>query len=149
MANIKTITVFLVDDNALYLKNLERFFSSKPYYNLVSFSTGELCLEALSLNPDIVILDYHLDGIVKNSINGLETLIRIRSVNPHIPVVMLSGETDLEVVKKCMIHDASEFIIKSDICFARLREIITTIFIDKQSDECLILRLKKEMALTV
>jgi CheY-like chemotaxis protein len=39
-----------------------------------TYPTGELCIANLSNNPDVVILDYQLDGIVVNAMNGLETL---------------------------------------------------------------------------
>jgi len=142
----KTITVFLVDDNALYLKTLEATFRSKEYYNIFTFATGELCLEKLSLKPDIIILDYYLNGILKDAINGLETLVKIRLVDPHVPIVILSVENDIEVAKNCIKHKASEFIVKGDISFARLREIITSIFIDKRSEKNLIQHLNKAIA---
>jgi two-component system OmpR family response regulator len=132
MSETKQITIFLVDDNALYLKNLELTFSSKPYYNVQTFATGELCLEQLHQKPDIIVLDYYLNSISKQAINGLETLIQIRALDQQVPVIMLSEETSAEVAANCMKHRANEFIIKGDISFARLREIITTIFIDKQ-----------------
>ena len=130
----KAITIFLVDDNALYLKNLELSFSSKPYYNVKTFSTGELCLENMKLKPDIIILDYYLNSVEKEAINGLEILKKIRAINSDLPVVMLSVETSNEIAKSCLEHNANEFIIKSDICFARLREIITTVLKDKQHE---------------
>ena len=146
MVASKIITVFLVDDNALYLKNLELSFSSKPYYNIITFATGELCLEKLSLKPDIIILDYYLNSIKKDAINGLETLIKIRAINPEVPVIMLSVETNTDVAKNCLDHQANEFIIKSDISFARLREIITTVFLDKQEKGNIMSRLNKVMS---
>jgi two-component system OmpR family response regulator len=130
----KTITIFLVDDNALYLKNLEIAFTSKPYYKIVTFATGELCLEQMALKPDLIILDYYLNSIQKDSINGLEILKKIRVINSEVPVVMLSVETNPVIAQNCLDHDANEFIIKSDICFARLREIITAVLIDKQHE---------------
>lgn len=140
---MRKVNIFLVDDNALYLTNLEIAFGSKEYYNITKFATGELCLEKLSLNPDIIILDYYLNSVVTNAINGLETLIRIRAVNPLVPVIILTGEEDLEVRKNCMEHKATKYIIKSDISFARLREIITKIFIDKSEDQNLIMHLNE------
>jgi DNA-binding NarL/FixJ family response regulator len=132
MTDSRIITIFFVDDNALYLKDLELSFSAKPYYNIIAFPTGELCLEKLALKPDIIILDYYLNSVKENAINGLETLKKIRAVDTTVPVVMLSDEKDPEVANNCMIHRATEYIIKSSISFARLREIITTVFIDKQ-----------------
>jgi DNA-binding NarL/FixJ family response regulator len=76
--------------------------------------------------------------VKQDAINGLETLIKIRAIDPLVPVIMLSVETDKEVAKNCIEHQATEFIIKSDISFARLREIITTVFIDKPVKENLI-----------
>jgi len=37
----------------------------------------------------VIILDYHLDGIDKSAINGIETLDKIKAINPDIPVIML------------------------------------------------------------
>ncbi len=135
------INIFLVDDNALYLMNMELSFGSKPYYNISRFATGELCIENLSSKPDIIILDYYLNSVVPDAINGLETLVRIRQVNPLVPVIILTGEEDPEIKANCLKHKATEYIIKSDISFARLREIITRIFLDKSAQEDLITHL--------
>ncbi len=143
MGKKETITIFLVDDNALYLKDLEISFSSKSYYNVRTFATGELCLEKLSLKPDIIVLDYYLNSISENAINGLETLIKIRKINSHVPIIMLSVEDNPKVAIDCLNHNANEFIIKSEISFARLREIITSIFLDKQNDKDLISHFSK------
>ncbi|MES2592856.1 MAG: response regulator [Bacteroidota bacterium] len=142
------IIIFLVDDNALYLKDLEIAFSSKPYYNVITFATGELCLEKLYLKPDIIVLDYYLNSVKKDAINGLETLTKIRSVNLEIPVIILSTETNVEIVQNCLKHKANEFIIKDAVSLARLREIITTVFIDKQVKENTISHISKEITRT-
>ncbi len=130
----KTITIFLVDDNALYLKDLEIAFTSKPYYKIVTFATGELCLEQMALKPDLIILDYYLNNVKPDALNGLEILKKIRAINSDVPVVMLSVETSPVIAQNCLDHNANEFVIKSDICFARLREIITTVLLDKQHE---------------
>jgi two-component system OmpR family response regulator len=143
MANSRIITVFLVDDNALYLKNLELSFKSKPYYNTKSFTTGELCLEALPSKPDIIILDYHLNSVVPEAKNGLEILTKIRAIDQHVPIVVISGDEKPELANSCSEHEAVEFIIKDDVSFAKLREIITHVFLDKQEKENLISHLKR------
>ena len=120
--------LFLVDDDALFLKSLEIEFGDNTESVIQTYATGELCLENLSQNPDVVILDYHLDSVDKNAINGLETLDRIKKANQGIPVVMLSSQDKIEVAVNCMKHQAYDYIVKSETAFIRLQKTITTIF---------------------
>ena len=79
MKNENKIKLFLVDDDALFLKSLEIEFLQHADFTIETFATGELCMENLSHNPDVIILDYHLDGIDKNAMNGMETLDKIKA----------------------------------------------------------------------
>ena len=85
-------------------------------------------MENLSHNPDVIILDYHLDGIDKNAMNGIEILDKIKAFKPDIPVVMLSCQDKIEVAVNCMKHQAFDYIVKSETAFIRLQKAITTIF---------------------
>jgi len=73
-------------------------------------------------------LDYYLDSIEKNAINGLETLDKIKAFNKDIPVIMLSSQDKIEVAVNCMKHQAFDYIVKSETAFLRLQKAITTIF---------------------
>jgi len=128
MTEDKKILLFLVDDDPLFLKELEIEFTQNTGSSIRTFSTGELCLKELALNPDIIILDYHLDDVEKRAINGLETLDRIKAVNPKIPVIMLSSQDKIEVAVNCMKHQAFDYFVKSETAFIRLQKAITTIF---------------------
>lgn len=128
MKNENKIKIFLVDDDALFLKSLEIEFLENADFTIETYSTGELCLENISHNPDVIILDYQLDGIVKNAMNGLETLDKIKAFNPQIPVIMLSSQDKIEVAINCMHHKAFDYVVKSETAFVRLQKIISTIF---------------------
>lgn len=128
MIDKNKILLFLVDDDALFLKSLEIEFTDKTESVIKTFTTGELCLENISQNPDIIILDYCLNSIDRNAINGLETLDRIKTANQTIPVVMLSSQDKIEVAVNCMKHQAFDYIVKSETAFIRLQKTITTIF---------------------
>ncbi len=121
------IKLFLVDDDAVFLKLLSIELQTATDYIVETFSTGEECLEHLDEHPHVIVLDYHLDGIVKNAMNGLETLDKIKSYNPDIPVVMLSSQDKIEVAINCMHHYAFDYVVKSETAFLRLQKIITTI----------------------
>jgi DNA-binding NtrC family response regulator len=122
------ILLFLVDDDALFLKSLEIEFTDNTESIIKTFPTGELCLENISQNPDVIILDYYLNSVDKNAINGLETLDRIKTANQTIPVIMLSSQDKIEVAVNCMKHQAFDYIVKSETAFIRLQKTITTIF---------------------
>jgi len=135
MSKENKVLLFLVDDDKVFLKSLEIEFLEHADFIIETFETGELCLENLSLNPDIIILDYLLDGIVKNAMNGIETLDKIKAFNPDIPVVMLSGQDKIEVAINCMHHRAFDYVVKSETAFIRLQKIITTIFKYKKMEK--------------
>lgn len=129
------IKLFLVDDDAVFLKSLEIEFLQHADFVIETFATGELCIENLKHNPDVIILDYFLDGIDKNAINGLETLDKIKAFNPDIPVVMLSSQDKIDVAINCMHHRAFDYVVKSETAFVRLQKIITTIFRYKKMEK--------------
>ena len=122
------IKLFLVDDDAVFLKSLEIEFLQQADFLIETFATGESCIGNLSKNPDVIILDYHLDGIDKNAMNGIETLDKIKAFNPDIPVVMLSSQDKIDVAISCMHHRAFDYVVKSETAFVRLQKIITNIF---------------------
>jgi len=128
MNNQKKVKLFLVDDDALYLKSLELEFLDHGDFDIETFATGELCLENLSHNPDVIILDFLLDGIDKNAMDGIQTLDQIKAINPDIPVVMLSGQDKIDVAVSCMHHLAYDYVVKSETAFFRLQKIISAIF---------------------
>ena len=129
------IKLFLVDDDAVFLKSLEIEFLHHADFIIETFATGELCMENLSHNPDVIILDYHLDGIDKSAMNGIETLDKIKKYNPDIPVVMLSSQDKIDIAINCMHHRAFDYVVKSETAFVRLQKIITTIFRYKKMEK--------------
>lgn len=122
------IKLFLVDDDGLFLKLLKIEFLQNEDFDVETFATGELCVANLSNAPDVVILDYHLDGIDKNAMNGIETLDKIKIFNREIPVIMLSSQDRIDVAINCMHHKAFDYVVKSETAFVRLQKIIPRIF---------------------
>jgi two-component system OmpR family response regulator len=126
--NNNKVKLFLVDDDAVFLKALQIEFLQHADFVVETFATGELCMEKLSDGPDIIILDYYLDDIDTNAMNGIQTLDKIKAVNNEIPVIMLSAQDKIEVAVDCMHHHAFDYVVKSETAFLRLQKIITNIF---------------------
>jgi two-component system OmpR family response regulator len=127
MNSDKKIKLFLVDDDALFLKSLEIEFLENANFEISTFVTGELCLANLHLKPTIIILDYFLDGIDKHAMNGIETLDKIKAIDDSIQVIMLSSQDSIDVAVSCMHHKALDYVVKSETAFLRLTKIIKSL----------------------
>lgn len=125
-----TISIFLVDDNNIFLKglagNLKEYFRSEVV--IESFTTGEDCLKKIEKNPktgvDVVILDFHLDTESTGAMNGIEILKKIKAINPKIIVIMLSAEDKLQVASESLSAGAYEYVVKSETAFLRIQNIL-------------------------
>ena len=137
MNSNKSAKIFVVDDDEMYLKMIEIEFLQYPDFKLETYATGEICIENLSHEPDLIILDYHLDGVDKQAMNGIQTLDKIKEINPFIPVVMLSAQDKIEVAINCIHHKAFDYIVKSETAFLRLQKVIAIIFDTRKLEESL------------
>jgi DNA-binding NtrC family response regulator len=135
MTTNQKVLLFLVDDDLLYLRSLEIDFMEQADVTIRSFASGELCIAALHEQPDIIILDYILDGVEKNAMNGIEVLDKIKAFDPEIPVIMLSAQDKIEIAVDCMHHQAHDYVVKSETAFLRLRKIITAIFVKRKMEK--------------
>jgi len=118
--------LYLVDDDAVFLKNLEIEFREAGEFDISMFATGESCVAQLTDRPDIIILDYQLNGIDRDAMHGIDTLDRIKEFDASIPVIMLSGQDSIDVAVNCMHHKAYDYVVKSETAFLRLKNNITS-----------------------
>ncbi len=126
------IKIFLVDDDTVYLKMLEIQFQEHGDFDIECFTSGEACLENLSSKPDIIILDYLLDGVDRDAMNGISVLDKIKDNNKDIHVIMLSAQDKIDVAVNCMHHFAYDYVVKSETAFMRLQKVINSIFETKK-----------------
>lgn len=131
------VLIYMVDNDARFLNTMLDEFANHADLNFRTFDTGERCLEQMWQEPEIVVLDYYLNGTHKDAINGLETLIRIKEAHETLPVIMLSAQDNIEVAVNCMKHKAFDYIVKSETAFIRLQKAISTILLFKKMGKAL------------
>ncbi len=135
MENNQKIKLFLVDDDAVFLKLLEIEYLQNTGFVIETYLTGELCIENLHHRPDVIVLDYHLNGNDKKAMNGMKTLDKIKSNHPDIPVVILSAQNDIDVALSCLHHKAIDYVVKNKSAFIHLQSTINTIFDFKELEK--------------
>lgn len=125
MQHIKTI--FIVDDDPTQSMMLQDYLSKYSTFSIHVFNSGEEALQNLSLEPQIIFLDYNFDKAGPNAMNGVEILKEIKAQKPKIEVVMFSGQDRIEVAVNTMKYGAFDYIVKSESAFHRSENVIFNI----------------------
>ena len=122
----EAISVFLVDDDNMFLKSLEHHLQQKLKHNfrIKSFSTGEACLKNMEQKPNIVVLDYFLNAEDQHAMNGVHMLEKIKLTNPDTAVIMLSGQDKMQVAVDSMKYGALDYVVKNENVFLRAQNAI-------------------------
>ncbi len=121
--------IFFIDDDKVILNLMEFTFQSRHDYDVVCFETGEECLENLDQNPRLIVLDHILAGVGESTLNGLDTLKEIRKVNKKVPVIILTGQGDDELLTEFMENGANRYLTKDDYFIDSLVETIRQVII--------------------
>ena len=116
--------IFFVDDDKMMLHLMEYTFKCKDGFEVMSFYSGEDCIENVHHNPDIIVLDYHLGDDDEKVMSGLDTLKSINSKNLNIPVIILSRETDKGTINEFLEEGAIKYVIKDDFFIDTLTDTI-------------------------
>ncbi len=114
--------IFVVEDNPVYqtlvLKQLENISQ-----DIHVFSTGENFLAELSGVPDLIILDYNLDGII----TGYDVLKELKKLTHTSPVIFFSSNLEIAVTSSILKLGVVEYIEKTIFTLPRLKNSITRI----------------------
>ncbi len=111
MTNQKLI--FIVDDDPFINMLVVKRFTTEGY-KMEAFESGEDCLKSMNKNPDLIILDYLFVPKGDNVMNGMEVFDKIKAKKPDVPVVMLSGQENGEVVLELARKGIVDYIIKDN-----------------------------------
>lgn len=127
MANTSTRYVFLVDDEPIQNEMLKDYLSERFLYNFKMFSSGEEALNNMQLDPEIIVLDYHLNAHDPGAQNGVQILKEIKEKYPAVQVVMVSGQDKIQVAVDSMKYGAYDYIVKGETAFSRMENTLNRI----------------------
>jgi len=102
--------IFIVDDDIFCLALYKQFLKNLGYNDVTSFMGGDECLGYLEARPNLVFLDYNMEGL-----NGIEVLKVIKEFSPSTIVYIITGKEDQLVAKEAMKEGALDYIIKSSL----------------------------------
>ncbi len=119
--------IFLVDDEPIQNEMLKDYISERFTYKIKTYESGEAALKDMGLDPEIVVLDFHLNGNSRDAMNGVDVLKKIKELHPTTQVIMLSGQDKLEVAVESMKNGAYDYVIKGETAFSRMENVLNNI----------------------
>ncbi len=120
--------IFIVDDDPVLAEMLKDHLTKMTSYDVSVYETGEECLKHIAEKPGIIFLDFYLNSVNKDAMNGLEILQEIKNVDPEVDVVILSGQDKIEVAVKTMQYGAFDYIVKGESAFYRAEKVVFNIY---------------------
>ena len=106
IANADLPQVLVIDDEMGPRESLRMLL--KPSYQVHTADSVEKGLQLLSdKKPDAIVMDIRMPGMT-----GIEGLRRIRQIDPHLSVIMLTGFGALETAKEALRLGANDYISK-------------------------------------
>lgn len=114
--------IFIIEDDIWYSELLVYHLSLNPDYEIHKFNTAKDALAKLQLKPDVITLDYSLADA-----KGDEVLKKIKSFNPDIEVIIISGQEDVSTAIGLLREGAYDYFVKDDDTKDRLWSTIVKI----------------------
>src|SRR5690554_7400202 len=119
--------VFLVDDEPIQNEMLKDYLTERFIYDFLTFENGEDAIEKMDLQPEIIILDFHLNSHNPAAKNGVEILKQIKEDWPDSYVIMLSGQDRIDVAIDTMKYGAYDYVVKGESAFSRIENLMNNI----------------------
>ncbi len=116
-------TIFVVDDDPIYLKLLH-FSLNSEFKHIKTFKSGESLLQYVYgvEEPDIVVTDFNLEGI-----SGLQVLKEIKRIRKTIKVIFFTGQNDVKNAINAVKLGAYDYIVKGPGAYKKLNKSIRDI----------------------
>jgi DNA-binding NarL/FixJ family response regulator len=112
--NRQAFKVFVLEDNRMFLESL-KFSLNKSFdkkLELTTFSESSSLIKGLTISPDVLVMDYHLDD--DSIIEGIELVKYVRSHHPKTQIIVLTSENRLQTALDCYKEGVCNYIKKDN-----------------------------------
>src|SRR3954463_11918611 len=100
-------TILIIDDDRDMCLLLKRFLT-RHGYDVIEAYNGKKALETLeTVEPSLVMCDFRLEDMEGNVLLG-----KIKDKYPHLPVIIITGYSDIKIAVEVMKMGAYDYITK-------------------------------------
>ena len=123
--------VLIIEDETVLAKNI-RAYLERAGYDARTADSAEAGLTQLDeFKPDVIILDYQLPGM-----NGLELIKRLKTTDPGVEIVMMTGQGSVDMAVEAMKLGAADFLTKP-VVLGKLKLVCEKILESKRTTQAL------------
>ncbi|WP_250632278.1 response regulator [Rhodoflexus caldus] len=116
--------LFVIEDNRTESMLLQLALSEIKNLTIKTFPTATQMLEHLPEQPDIVLVD-----LILPDMSGIELIKKIQAYNPHIRIVVVSAQRDIDVLAEVQSLGVFNYLVKSEMCLTYLHQVISELII--------------------
>jgi two-component system response regulator HydG len=99
--------VLIIDDDLDMCRLLERFLV-RNNFDVRFAHTGKKGLEEVqNFSPDVILCDFRLEDT-----DGKDLLLQIKSMSPEVPVIIITGYSDIKIAVEVIKHGAYDYVTK-------------------------------------
>jgi DNA-binding NarL/FixJ family response regulator len=104
-------SILLYDDNENLGNSLSLLLNEEPDLNIIAYFPSAIHItdDVTLLKPDVVLMDIDMPEM-----NGVEAVKKIRKINQHLPIIMLTIFEDNDNIFNAICAGASGYILKKN-----------------------------------
>ncbi|MBW7467029.1 sigma-54 dependent transcriptional regulator [Pontibacter aydingkolensis] len=99
--------ILLIDDDPAFSLMLKAFLQRQQYEVEAAFTANDGLRLAKSFDPDLILTDFRLPDK-----DGLELLMQIKTISPHLPVILMTTYADIQTAVRAIKLGALEYLTK-------------------------------------
>ncbi len=101
--------IFIVEDDPWLGKVILHHLGLNPEFELSLYANGQDAINDLYKSPNLFCIDYVLPDM-----EGDRLLKSIKNHNPHVPVIVMSAQDDIDVAVRLLKQGATDYISKGE-----------------------------------
>lgn len=123
--------IFIVDCDPQWNIKMTQLLTDLGYTNIVSFESGEDCINNLHLNPVIIFLDYQIKAM-----DGLQVLRSAKDYFPGIGIVFCSANENLSLAVNAMKSGSFDFLLKKNVTEEKIHLVLESFITEDMVSIC-------------
>ncbi len=117
-----SLKIFIVEDDPFFGELVKSKITNEGYANSILIGSSQAFMNRLLEMPDVVIMDFNIDKL-----NGIDLLRKVKSVNPNIHVIFLSGQEEMSVAINSLKYGAYDYLEKNEASLNKLTHLLERI----------------------